>query len=126
MTSLGFNFRNVTLLKFTVCSVIGTATSSTLRLYVVKDGAKEGDLFPVADQSGSEGTITWATAPAIGSTRIAQGGPAQLGTWVELSLGNTVTGNGSYSFALVGSSSPAAWFSSSEGANSPELVLTQG
>jgi hypothetical protein len=57
---------------------------------------------------------------------VTAGGPAPLGTWVEISLGNTITGNGTYSFALVGSSSPAAWFSSSEGANSPELVLTQG
>jgi PKD repeat protein len=112
--------------KFTVSGVTGTVASATLRLYVVKDGAKAGNLFPVGDNSWSEGTITWGTAPAIGSTRIAQGGPAPLGTWVEISLGNTITGNGTYSLALVGSSSPAAWFSSSEGANSPELVLTQG
>jgi PKD repeat protein len=113
-------------LKFTVSGVTGTVTSAKLRLYVVKDGAKAGNLFPVQDNSWSEGTITWATAPAIGSTRIAQGGPASSGTWVEISLGSAITGNGTYSFALVGTSSPAAWFSSSEGANSPQLVLTQG
>ena len=65
--------------KFTVSGVTGTVASATLRLYVVKDGAKAGNLFPVGDNSWSEGTITWATAPAIGSTRIAQGGPAPAG-----------------------------------------------
>jgi hypothetical protein len=37
---------------------------------------------------------------------------------------NSITGNGTYSFALTGGSSDHAWFSSSEGANLPQLVVT--
>ena len=113
-------------LKFTVSGVSGTVTSAKLRLYVVKESPNAGNLYPVADTTWSEGTITWTTAPPIGSTRIAPGGAAPLGTWIEINLGSAIGGDGTYSFALVGASSTAAWFSSSEGANSPQLVLTQG
>jgi PKD repeat protein len=112
-------------LKFTVSGITGTVTSAKLRLYVVDASPKAGDLYPVADTTWSEGTITWSTAPQIGATGIAPGGAAPLGTWIEISLGTVIGGDGTYSFALVGTSSDAAWFSSKEGANSPQLVLTQ-
>jgi trimeric autotransporter adhesin len=112
-------------LKFTVSGLTGTVTSAKLRLYVVKESPNAGNLYPVADTTWSEGAITWATAPQIGSTRIAPGGAAPLGTWIEISLGSSIGGNGTYSLALVGASSTAAWFSSSEGTNSPQLILTQ-
>jgi hypothetical protein len=72
----------------------------------------------------SEQTITWTTKPPT-SAAIGPAGPAKLGTWVEIDLGSTITGDGTYSFALVGTYPDAAWFSSKEGANSPQLVLTQ-
>jgi trimeric autotransporter adhesin len=112
-------------LKFDVSGVTGTITSAKLRLYVVKDSSNAGNLYPVGDTTWSEGTITWATAPPIGTTRIAAGGAAPLGTWIEINLGSAIAGDGTYSFALVGASSTAAWFSSQEGANPPQLVLTQ-
>jgi trimeric autotransporter adhesin len=112
-------------LKFTVSGITGTVTSAKLRLYVVDASPKAGDLYPVADTTWSEGTVTWSTAPQIGATGIAPGGAAPLGTWIEISLGTVIGGDGTYSFALVGTSSDAAWFSSKEGANSPQLVLTQ-
>jgi PKD repeat protein len=112
-------------LKFTVSGVTGAVTSAKLRLYVVQQSPSAGNVFPVADTSWAEGTITWATSPAIGSTRIGQGGPASLGTWIEIDLGSAISGNGTVSLALVGASNTAAWLSSREGANPPQLVLTQ-
>jgi PKD repeat protein len=112
-------------LKFTVSGLTGTVTSAKLRLFVVTQSPKAGDIYPVADTSWTEGAITWATSPAIGSTRIGQGGPATLGTWVEIDLGSAITGDGTVSLALVGVSNTAAWFSSREGSNPPQLVLTQ-
>jgi PKD repeat protein len=112
-------------LKFDVSGVTGTVTSAKLRLFVVAQSPNAGNVFPVGDTSWTEGAITWATSPAIGSTRIGQGGPAPLGTWIEIDLGSAISGNGTVSLALVGASSTAAWFSSGEGANPPQLVLTQ-
>jgi PKD repeat protein len=112
-------------LKFTVSGVTGAVTSAKLRLYVVQQSSNAGTVFPVADTSWAEGTITWATTPTIGSTRIGQGGPASLGTWIEIDLGSAISGNGTVSLALVGASNTAAWLSSREGANPPQLVLTQ-
>jgi hypothetical protein len=37
-----------------------------------------------------------------------------------------VGGNGTYSFALLDGSSNTAWYSSKEGANDPQLVVTVG
>lgn len=111
-------------LKFTVSGITSTITSAKLRLFVLDASPNAGNLYP-ADTTWSEGTVTWSTAPQIGATRIAPGGAAPLGTWIEISLGNVIGGDGTYSFALVGASSDAAWFSSKEGANSPQLVLTQ-
>jgi PKD repeat protein len=112
-------------LKFTVSGVTSAVSSAKLRLYVVQQSPSAGNVFPVADTSWAEGTITWATSPAIGSTRIGQGGPASLGTWIEIDLGSAISGNGTVSLALVGASNTAAWLSSREGANPPQLVLTQ-
>ena len=112
-------------LKFDVTGVTGTVTSAKLRLFVVTQSPNAGNIYPVADTSWTEGAITWATSPAIGSTRIGQGGSAPLGTWVEIDLGSAISGNGTVSLALVGASNTAAWFSSAEGADPPQLVLKQ-
>jgi PKD repeat protein len=112
-------------LKFAVSGITGTVTSAKLRLFVVDPGPAAGTLYPVADTTWTEGAITWANRPALGGTSIATGGAATLGTWVEFNLGSTISADGTYTFALAGASTDAAWFSSKEGANSPQLVLTQ-
>jgi len=113
-------------LKFTVTGLTGSVVSAKLRLYVVDASPNAGTLYPVADTTWSEGTLTWTNKPPASTTPIGPAGPAKLGTWVEIDLGSTITGDGTYSLALVGTYPDAAWFSSKEGANSPQLVLTQG
>jgi PKD repeat protein len=112
-------------LKFDVSGVAGTIASAKLRLYVVDGSSNAGNVYPVDDDSWTEGGITWTMSPPIGSTEIGRGGAATLGTWLEIDLGSAIGGNGTVSLAVVGASSNAAWFSSSEGSNSPQLVLTQ-
>ena len=112
--------------------VTGTVTSAKLRLYVVKDvSANQSNLFPVQDNSLERGTIAWATAPPNRVTpRIAQGGPPRLrwepGSRSASAARSQETGRTAshWSGNLVPRS--MLWFSSSEGANSPQLVLTQG
>jgi len=112
-------------LKFTVTGVTGTVTSAKLRLYVVNASPNGGTLYPVQDTTWTEGTLDWPHRPAFGPTAIGPAGPAPLNTWIEINLGSTIAGNGTYSLALIGASPDPAWFSSSEGANRPQLVLTQ-
>jgi len=112
-------------LKFTVTGLTGSVVSAKLRLYVVDASPDAGTLYPVADTTWSEGTLTWTNKPPASATPIGPAGPAKLGNWVEIDLGSTITGDGTYSLALVGTYPDAAWFSSKEGANRPQLVLTE-
>jgi trimeric autotransporter adhesin len=111
--------------KFTVGGVTGTVTSVRLRLWVTDASSVAGSIYSVADTGWSEGTITWTTRPAPGSL-ITIGGSAPLGTWVEYDLTGAVEGDGTYSFVLKDGGTDAARFSSKEGANDPQLVVTFG
>jgi trimeric autotransporter adhesin len=111
-------------LKFTVTGLTGTVTSAKLRLFVVDASPNAGTLYTVTDTTWTEGAITWNTRPPVAGV-IGPAGKATLGSWLVIDLGSTITGDGTYSLALLGASSDSAWFSSKEGSNSPQLVLTQ-
>jgi hypothetical protein len=113
-----------TYLKFAVAGLTGPVTSAKLRLFVVDGSPSAGTLYSVSDTTWSEGAITWNTKPPP-TTLIGPAGAAPLGQWIEIDLGGTITGDGIYSFALLGASSDGAWFSSKEGANDPQLVVFQ-
>jgi hypothetical protein len=73
-----------------------------------------------------ETTLTWATRPVTTlPAGIKAAGPVPLG-WIEIDLGTTVTGNGTYNFVLASSSTTSAIYSSREGTTPPQLVLTTG
>ncbi|HEY7560683.1 MAG TPA: DNRLRE domain-containing protein [Gaiellaceae bacterium] len=112
-------------LKFTVAGVTGPVSSVKLRLWVTDASAVSGSIYAVSDNLWSEGAITWATKPAPGAF-IAAGGAATLGTWVEYDLTGAVAGDRTYSFVLKDGASDVARFSSEEGANDPQLVVTFG
>jgi PKD repeat protein len=112
-------------LKFSVAGVSGPVTSATLRLFVVDGSTAAGRIYSVTDTLWSEGTITWTTKPEVGSL-LAGAGSAPVGTWVEFDLGSAVAGDGTYSFALKDGNDNTVWYSSKEGANDPQLVVTFG
>jgi PKD repeat protein len=112
-------------LKFNVSGITAPVTSVKLRLFVVDASDVAGAIYSVADTSWTEGTITWTTRPAVGSL-LGRGGTAALGTWVEFNLGTPFSTDGVYSFALKDGSSDAVRYSSEEGANDPQLVVTFG
>jgi len=112
-------------LKFNVGGVTTPVTSVKLRLFVTDPSTVAGAIYSVADTSWTEGAITWTTRPAVGSL-LGTGGAAPVGTWVEFNLGTPFSGDGVYSFALKDGNSDAVWYSSKEGANAPQLVVTFG
>jgi PKD repeat protein len=112
-------------LTFPVTGVSGRVFSAKLRLFVTDASAVSGKIYGVADTTWSEGAITWTSKPAVGSL-LASGGSAPLGTWVEFDLGTAIAGNGVYSLVLKDGGTDAAWYSSREGSNPPQLVVTFG
>ncbi len=112
-------------LKFTVSGVTGPVASVKLRLWVTDASSVAGSIYTVPDTLWSESTITWATKPTPGAF-ITAGGSAPIGTWVEFNLTGAVGENGTYSFLLKDGGDNAAWYSSKEGSNDPQLVVTFG
>lgn len=117
-------------LKFTVTGVTGAVTSAKLRLYVTDPSADGGSVFPVSNQYASSQTdwtetgITWNTAPPISGSPLANAGTTTTGTWVELDVTPAISGDGTYSFGMTTTSSNSAYYSTKEGTNAPQLVVT--
>jgi PKD repeat protein len=109
-------------LKFNVADV-PAVQSAKLRLFVVEPSPDGGSLRSVDDDTWTESGLTWNSAPPFGSDTLANAGPTTTGTWVELNLTGHVTGNGTYSFALVDGSSVTAVYNSRDGAHPPELEV---
>jgi PKD repeat protein len=113
-------------LKFAVSGLAGPVTSAKLRLYVTDPTKDVGSLYTVSNL-WSETGITWTNAPLIGGNPLASVRAVTANTWLDIDLGSAISGNGEYSFALKeGTVSDSAFFSSREGANKPQLVLTVG
>jgi PKD repeat protein len=113
-----------TYVRFTVGGTTGPVTSATLRLFVTDASTSSGDLYAVPDNSWTEGALTYATKPGLGAlVEAAQAAP--LGAWIDFDVTAAVNGDGTYSFALKDAPG-TAYYSSKEGANPPQLVVTTG
>jgi RHS repeat-associated protein len=69
--------------------------------------------------------VTWNTAPTAETTLLASLGSVSPNIWYEVDVTSLITGDGTYSLH-VSDSVGGADYSSKEGANDPELVLTLG
>jgi PKD repeat protein len=114
-----------TYLRFTVSGLSGTVTSAKLRLFVTDASPDGGSVYTDAGGWG-ESTLNWANAPALSGTGIPIGATAAVGAWVEVEVKSMVTGNGTYEFALKGTSTNSAIYASKEdpAAHPPTLVIT--
>jgi PKD repeat protein len=110
-------------LRFDVQGVSGSITDARLRLFVT-DPSPIGGTINRVSSTWSESTITWASAPTVG-TALDTEAAVTAGQWIELDVTAAVTANGAYDFALTSSSSNSAIYSSREGAYPPELVVTR-
>jgi len=108
--------------KFTVSGIGGPPLRATLRLYVIDQSVHSGSVFSVAN-SWTETGVVWSLAPILGA-QLSPGGSAPLNTWKEFDVTAAITGDGTYSFALKEMHSDSVFYSSREGANKPQLVVT--
>jgi hypothetical protein len=99
--------------------------SAKLRLYVT-DGSDDGGAIYLPDTGTPwlEGEVTWDSAPAISGGPLGTLGPVNGGEWVEFDVTGVILGDGVYSFGLSSDSTNSAYYSSKEGADPPELVVS--
>ncbi len=109
--------------RFSV-NAAGTIRKAVLRLYVT-DGTKDGPrLYQAANSTWSESNIIWNNRPGATGAVLGNLGKVNDKVWVEYDVTTLVTANGTYSFVLVGDSTESIEFTSREGTNKPQLVLT--
>ena len=112
-------------LKFTVSGVIGSVQSATLRVYSTSSTV-DGPAVYATTSTWTETGITWNTRPARTSAGMDDKGAIATGVWVEYNVTPLVMSDGTYSFALVTTSTDSVSFSSREGSQPPQLVLNIG
>ena len=116
------------LLKFTVatggCAISSATLSLTVGTSSSDESGKGGDLHTTASTSWSEGTVTWASAPAANAATIASLGAVALGATYTLVVTSAVTGDGVASFRLTSTSSDGARYFSKEGSSTQQPKLT--
>src|SRR6185369_1349981 len=105
----------------------GTVEHAHLRLFSIRDSAGKPvtvKLFATAADWNDQ-AVNWNQQPALGQP-IAESAPAPIekDQWIDLDLGQVVTGDGVYSFALTSDSSRRLSFRSSGGKEAPQLALS--
>lgn len=113
-------------IRFTVTGVSGPVQSARVRLYATDNDTSNGPAIYTTDPSWNENEITWNKRPARTSEAVDNKEAINKNTWVEYDVTSLVTGDATYSFVLAGDSSNAVSFSSRQGSQPPELVVTFG
>jgi hypothetical protein len=81
----------------------------------------------VSDSAWGEFEVTYNNQPAVSGPALDSTGAVSVGTIVQLDVTPAISGNGTYSFAVVGDGRDSWAFSSREGsANTPMLFIVSG
>jgi len=119
----------ITFLKFSV-SGVNSVQSAKLRLHVQDTSNNGGSIFLVSNSfrdsaiPWTEAALVFGNSPVVGGLALSSVGAASVGQFVEFDVTAAVSGSGVFSFAIKSTSSDAVIYSSSESANSPQLILT--
>ena len=105
--------------SFDVSGVGGTITRAVIRLFVTDGSDNGGAWYRVDPAAWSETAINWNNAPPLTGTPVASVGTVSAGNWIEVDVTSVVTGNGSYSFGAISTSTNSVRFSSKEGRTRP-------
>ena len=110
-------------LRFNVGDMIGTVTKATLRLYTTSTSAIGYQVKRVNTQGWEEGKITFASAPAAGTT-VGSSTNFVANNWTSVDVTSLITGNGVYDMVLTTTSGATLNFNSRDaGSNRPQLVV---
>jgi pentaxin family protein len=110
-------------LRFEVQGLSAPVSRATLRLYN-NSGSGGYGVRVVSANNWSEQAITYSNAPQISTPDVASSGTVSSGSWTSLDVTSAVTGNGTFSFALVAKSGSVAMMSRETGTKyGPQLVV---
>jgi hypothetical protein len=113
----------ISYLKFAVSGISGAKVSSAkLRLYVTEASVNAPKIVS-ASSSWAEGIITFNNKPSVSSTVLADLASVSASTWVEYNVTSAIAADGTFSFALLATSTDQTAFASREAASKPELVI---
>jgi chitodextrinase len=112
-------------LRFTVSGVAGPVRSARLRLWVTS-GTKDGPAVFSASSSWTESTLKWSNRPVRTGSGLDDKGVAASNSWVDFGVTPLVSGAGTYTFVLAGTSTDGVDMSSREAsaAQRPQLVVS--
>jgi hypothetical protein len=116
--------------KFNVTGLSGSVVSAKLRLLCADASPDGGGVYKVSNNflnsstPWTESGLLWTNAPAVSGSALSSTGSVSVGQTVEWDVTTAVTANGVYSFAIKNGSSDAVYYSSKEGAQAPQLVIT--
>ena len=115
------------LLRFTVTGApVGSVRSAKLRVYAYS-GTVDGPAVFTTNPAWNETAVNWNNRPPRTSALTQDKGAIATNSWVEYDVLQFVTGNGTYSFGLAGTSTDGTDIYSREAATlRPELVVTTG
>jgi hypothetical protein len=109
---------------FNVSGLSGSVSSAKLRVYDTTNGSSNGPMVYGTGTSWTETGITWKKRPARTTSGLGNVGSVGTNVWVEYDVSSYVTTNGAYSFVLVADSKDGLTFSSRQGSQPPQLVVT--
>ena len=109
-------------LRFAVARLSGDVTAARLRLYAATASRAGYAVRAIAAGGWTEGTITYATAPAPGRI-VATSGPVASDTWTSVDITGLVRGDGLLDVVLTTDSRSALYASRETGATAPQLVV---
>lgn len=112
-----------TLVRFNVTGITGTISSVKLRLFCTDPSPNGGTAYKTSG-SWSEAATNWNNAPAATSGAAGTALNVVSGAWAEFDVTSLVAGNGQVDLLVQDGSSNSAYYSSREGANPPQLVVT--
>ncbi len=98
-------------------------TSAFLLVYANNNSSIGINALSVADNNWNESSVTYNTAPALGSL-VSSSGSYLAGSWVLLDVSPYVIGEGAYSFGITTPGSSTLSFAAKEsGVNAAQLVV---
>jgi hypothetical protein len=111
-------------LRFTVQGLAGyTVQNAVLKVFANSSSSIGINALAVADNTWGENTVTYNTAPAMGSL-IGTSTSFASSSWVSINISPYITGEGTYSFGITTPGSSTLSFTAKEsGSNGAQLVI---
>lgn len=100
--------------------------SAKLRLFATAPSQSGGTFVTVTDSNWSEDTITYNNAPSADGTPLGMLNNVEAGQWYELDITDAITESAPLTICILGNHEDKVMYSSKDGSNSPEIVLTLG